>query len=136
MYTTRRAPLLLSSLLSALGCRAEIRTQACRTASRRATIFATPHPKWAKLWCTLQLRGQVHSLYFSSTHVPPPHKSSGFQLTRKPVFRILDILVQIRTVESLPLTSGSSSGSFRKDLQDANTKLIFSQAFFAYYPTF
>ncbi len=27
-----------------LGCRAEIRTRACRTASRRATIWATPHP--------------------------------------------------------------------------------------------
>ncbi len=27
-----------------LGCRAEIRSRACRTASRRATIWATPHP--------------------------------------------------------------------------------------------
>jgi hypothetical protein len=27
-----------------LGCRAEIRTRACHTASRRATICATPHP--------------------------------------------------------------------------------------------
>jgi hypothetical protein len=29
-----------------LGCRAEIRTRACHTASRRATIWATPHPKF------------------------------------------------------------------------------------------
>jgi hypothetical protein len=27
------------------GCRAEIRTRACRTASLRATIWATPHPE-------------------------------------------------------------------------------------------
>ncbi len=49
IYTTRREPLLLSSLHPLgrgppLGCRAEIRTQACRTASRCATIWATPHP--------------------------------------------------------------------------------------------
>ncbi len=24
-------------------------------------------PSWAKLWCMLQLRGQIHSTYFSST---------------------------------------------------------------------
>ncbi len=30
-----------------LGCRAEIRTRACLTASRRATICATPHPNFA-----------------------------------------------------------------------------------------
>jgi hypothetical protein len=49
IYTTRRVPLLLSSLLPLgggplLGCRAEIWTRAYRTASRRATIWATPHP--------------------------------------------------------------------------------------------
>jgi hypothetical protein len=43
IYTTRRVPRLLSLLLPLgggppLGCRAEIRTQACRTASRRATV--------------------------------------------------------------------------------------------------
>ncbi len=42
-------PLLISSLLPLgrgppLGCRAEIRTRACHTASRRATDWATPHP--------------------------------------------------------------------------------------------
>jgi hypothetical protein len=42
-YTTRREPLLLSSLHPLrtgppLGCRAEILTRACRTASRCATI--------------------------------------------------------------------------------------------------
>ncbi len=47
--------LLLSSLLllgrgPPLWCRAEIRTRACRTASRRATIWATPHPNsWSRL---------------------------------------------------------------------------------------
>ncbi len=40
--------ILVSSLLSAqkrtsLGCRAGIRTRACRTASRRTTIWAAPH---------------------------------------------------------------------------------------------
>jgi hypothetical protein len=35
-----------------LGCRAEIRTRACLTASRRATSCATPHPKChAAPWC-------------------------------------------------------------------------------------
>ncbi len=48
IYTTRREPLLLSSLHPLgrgppLGCRAEIRTRACRTASRCAAIWATPH---------------------------------------------------------------------------------------------
>ncbi len=41
-----------------LGCRDEIRTRACRKASRRATIWATPHPdpdpkginQWEKRW--------------------------------------------------------------------------------------
>jgi hypothetical protein len=49
IFTSRRVPLLLPSLLplggwSPLGCRAEIRTRACRTASRCATTCATPHP--------------------------------------------------------------------------------------------
>jgi hypothetical protein len=30
-----------------LGCRAAIRTRACRTANRRTTNFATPQPIWA-----------------------------------------------------------------------------------------
>jgi hypothetical protein len=37
------------------GCRAEIRTRACRTASRCATIWAAPHPNWATphpVWAT------------------------------------------------------------------------------------
>ncbi len=50
IYITRRVPFLLSTL-HPLGCRAEIRTRTCRTASRRATIWATPHPK--SLWCCL-----------------------------------------------------------------------------------
>ncbi len=55
-----------------VGCRAEIRTRACLSASRHATVWATPHPMpknlaWtqhsgghnvyislAKLWCTLR----------------------------------------------------------------------------------
>ncbi len=49
IYTTHRAPLLFSSLFPLgrgppLGCRAEIRTRACLTASRRAAIWITPHP--------------------------------------------------------------------------------------------
>jgi hypothetical protein len=48
-YNTRWVPLLISSLLPLgrrppLGCRAEIRTRACHTTSRRATFWATPHP--------------------------------------------------------------------------------------------
>jgi len=49
-YSSRT--LLLSSLLPLgrgppLECRIEIRTRACLTASRRATIWVTPHPNWA-----------------------------------------------------------------------------------------
>jgi len=47
-----RLPLLNSSLLPLgrrppLGCWAEIRTRACHTASRRATVWAMPHSNWA-----------------------------------------------------------------------------------------
>ncbi len=49
LFTTRRVPLFVSSWLELgrgppLGCRAEIWTRACLTTSRRATIWATPHP--------------------------------------------------------------------------------------------
>ncbi len=57
---TRRVPLLISSLLPLgrgppLGCRAEIRTRACHTASRRATVWATPHPKLFFAWILIRL---------------------------------------------------------------------------------
>jgi hypothetical protein len=32
---------------ASMGCRAEIRTRACLTASRRTTNWAAPHPDWA-----------------------------------------------------------------------------------------
>ncbi len=41
-YTTRGIPSCCP-----LGYRAEIRTRACLTASRRSTVWTTPHPIWA-----------------------------------------------------------------------------------------
>ncbi len=52
-FTIRRGPsswILIASSLSkgaSMGCRAEIRTRACLTASRRTTNWAAPHPNWA-----------------------------------------------------------------------------------------
>ncbi len=56
---------------------------------------------------------------------------SIFFLPWKAVFRIRDILVQIRIFGSLPRTNGygSRSASFVSDLQDANKNLFFSLFF-------
>ncbi len=52
-----------------LGCRAEIRTRACRTASRRATIWATPHPN-EPLRTLRNGHGLLHCTE-NSTHIFP-----------------------------------------------------------------
>ncbi len=87
LYTTRRVPLLISSLLPLgrgppLGCRAEIRTQAYLTASRRATVWATPQGFcWLCLFLSCCIRIWAAATV-EALHYPPftllSHSSSFF----------------------------------------------------------
>ncbi len=74
IYYTRRMPFLISSLLllgrgPPLGCRA----QACRTASWRAIIWATPHPHRTHHIIERYTLSGYRACHMSHQTAPPPH---------------------------------------------------------------
>ncbi len=77
-FTIRRGPpscILIASSLSkrrtSMGCRAENRTLACLTASRRTTNWATPHP---------QIKFLIHSWKEMSCSPRPPYAVLDYRL--------------------------------------------------------